>query len=86
MKNIKANLPEQTDHSVIINKDAEFENQSVDPGFEFEPGPDDQHDKDKDEKERKPFKQDEQGTDRGAAGLGELDGTNPGSNHHPMDN
>lgn len=27
----------------------------------------------------------EQGTERNQ-GLGELDGTNPGSNHHPMDN
>ena len=88
MKNKKEELPEDPDQSAIINKDAEFENGAVDPGFVFATrqeadGEDDGVDQQ--EKTQEPYKQDEQGTQRGAPGLGELDGTNPGSNHHPMD-
>lgn len=86
MKNIENNLPEDPDQSAIVNKDAEFENRSVDPGFVFEPGQQDQDDIDKDEKVQELFEQNEQGTQRSTPGLGELDGTNPGSNHHPIDN
>lgn len=83
MNNIEEELPEDEDQSAIINKDVEFENRSVDPGFVFEETQKDINDADDQLKGIEPAG--EQGTERGAPGLGELDGTNPGSNHHPMD-
>ncbi|MEQ7802163.1 hypothetical protein ABDJ41_20375 [Pedobacter sp. ASV1-7] len=86
MKNIAEELPEDPDQSAIINKDAEFENSAVDPGFvsgEKQEDSDDAVNQRQDDQSAD--MQDEQGTERGAGGLGELDGTNPGSNHHPMD-
>lgn len=77
---------ENNDESVILNKDVEFENKEVDPGFT--PVPDDSESaKQEDETNNGLGSHDgaEQGTDRNARGLGDLDGTNPGSNHHPMD-
>ncbi|MFA4867950.1 MAG: hypothetical protein WC623_07125 [Pedobacter sp.] len=87
MNNIAEELPEDPDQSAVINKDAEFENSAVDPGFvsgeKQEDSDDDAVDQRQDDQSAD--MQDEQGTERGAEGLGELDGTNPGSNHHPMD-
>lgn len=86
MNSIEQELPEDPDQSAIINKDAEFENSAVDPGFvsgEKQGDSDDADDQRQDDESAD--KQDEQGTERVAEGLGELDGTNPGSNHHPMD-
>lgn len=83
MNNIKGKLPEGQDQSAIINKATEFENSSVDPGFVFEDTQ--EHTNDVDGQLEDTETADEQGTERGAPGLGELDGTNPGSNHHPMD-
>lgn len=74
--------------SVILNKDVEFENRDVDPGFTPVPVPDDSESAKQEGKENDEVGSHhgaEQGTDRNAPGLGELDGTNPGSNHHPMD-
>ena len=86
MNSIEEELPEDHDQSAIINKDAEFENRSVDPGFVFEEAQEQTDDVDGQPEGSKPTdEQDEQGTERGAPGLGELDGTNPGSNRHPMD-
>ena len=76
-------LPEDQDQSAIINDDAQFENSAIDPGFVSSQTQEDCDDQGQDEESAD--KQDEQGTERGAPGLGELDGTNPGSNHHPMD-
>lgn len=79
-------LPGDQDHSAIINEDAEFENSAVDPRFVSSQTQEDSDDADDQGQDDQPAdKQDEQGTERGAPGLGELDGTNPGSNHHPMD-
>lgn len=70
--------------SVILNNDVEFENREVDPGFAPVSSSDEQKDVLNDE--RLVHDGAEQGTDRNVPGLGELDGTNPGSNHHPIDN
>ena len=79
-------LPGDQDHSAIINEDAEFENSAVDPGFVSSQTQEDSDDADdQGQDDESADKQVEQGTERGAPGLGELDGTNPGSNHHPMD-
>lgn len=75
--------------SVILNNDdVEFENSEVDPGFTPVSSSDDSESEREDvlNDERRVHDGAEQGTDRNAPGLGELDGTNPGSNHHPMDN
>ncbi|MFA4870767.1 MAG: hypothetical protein WC623_21400 [Pedobacter sp.] len=86
MKNIAEELPEDPDQSAIINKDAEFENSAVDPGFVSGKKQEDSDNAvDQRQDDQSADMQDEQGTERGAEGLGELDGTNPGSNHHPMD-
>jgi len=86
MKSIDEELPEDQDQPAIINDDAEFENSAVDPGFVSGDKKEDSDDADdQGQDEESADKQDEQGTERGAPGLGELDGTNPGSNHHPMD-
>lgn len=86
MNNIDGELPEDQDQSAIINDDAQFENSAVDPGFVSSQTQEDSDDADDQEQdEESADKQDEQGTERGAEGLGELDGTNPGSNHHPID-
>ena len=83
MKNTEKELPENQRQSVIINDDATFENSSVDPGFVTEENPEKSGAQDDDPKQNN--EQNEQGTERGAPGLGELDGTNPGSNHHDVD-
>lgn len=86
MNSIKEELPEDQNQSSIVNEDAVFENSSVDPGFVFE-----ETSQDGDEANDQPKgvqqadEKDEQGTELGSPGLGELDGTNPGSNHHPID-
>lgn len=85
MKSIDEEMPDDQDQSAIINKDTEFENRSVDPGFVSSETQDDCDDDDHGQGDESVDKQNEQGTERGAPGLGELDGTNPGSNHHPMD-
>lgn len=82
MNSIDEELPEDQDQSAIINDDAEFESSAVDPGFVSSQTQEDGDDADDQGQADEP---DEQGTERGAPGLGELDGTNPGSNHHPMD-
>lgn len=84
MNIIDEELPEDQDQSAIINDDAEFENNAVDPGF-VSPEKREDGDDAEGQDEKSADNQDEQGTERGAPGLGELDGTNPGSNHHPMD-
>jgi hypothetical protein len=68
------------DQSVILNQDVQFENREIDPGFapvpkEGEQEPEKEDPLDIDKKQR-------QGENQG---LAELDGTNPGSNAHPMD-
>jgi len=86
MNIINEELPEDQDQSAIINDDAEFENSAVDPGFVFSQTQEDGDDADDQRQDEKlADQQDEQGTEHGAPGLGELDGTNPGSNHHPID-
>ena len=86
MKSIDEELPEDQDQSAIVNDDTEFENRAVDPGFVSSETQEDGDDaEDEGQNEKSADEQDEQGTERGAPGLGELDGTNPGSNHHPMD-
>lgn len=84
MKNIEEEFPEDQDQSAIVNQDTEFENSAVDPGFVFE---ETQEDASNDEKKTNipSAEKNEQSIERDASGLGELDGTNPGSNHHPMD-
>lgn len=84
MNSIEEELPKDQNQSAIINNDTEFENSSVDPGFVSSETQED-NDDDQGEDRKSADEQDEQGTERGAPGLGELDGTNPGSNHHPMD-
>lgn len=89
MNNKKRELPDDQDQSAVINKDdAKFENSSIDPGFDIEEV------QDSDEKDIKDVDQKSENTNNegdkkqvrnNAAGLDELDGTNPGSNHHPMD-
>ena len=78
-----------SEQSAIVNQDAEFENSDVDPGFVFEEAKEQVNIPDTDngnvQEEKKDAEPDEQGTHRSDPGLGELDGTNPGSNHHPMD-
>jgi BRCT domain type II-containing protein len=87
--NNESKLPvgQRDKESVILNKDAEFENREVDPGFTPVSGSDDSNsvEDELDDAARRVHDGAEQGTDRNAPGLGELDGTNPGSNHHPMD-
>ncbi|WGQ10695.1 hypothetical protein QG516_03375 [Pedobacter gandavensis] len=86
MSSIKKELPQDDDQSAIVNMDAEFENPSLDPGFVFQDTGDDTSELDGQKEDTKSADtQNEPGTGPGAAGLGELDGTNPGSNHHPMD-
>lgn len=80
--NIPADAPEPAEQSVILNGGTKFDNSDIDPGFppsseddpKVRPTSAEQQKRAGDKKETRPDH-----------GLDELDGTNPGSNFHPMD-
>ncbi|MEQ7801901.1 hypothetical protein ABDJ41_19045 [Pedobacter sp. ASV1-7] len=75
MSSSKEELPEDPDQSAIINKDAKFENSAVDPGFVSGEKQEDSDDADAQRQDYESAeRQDGRGTERGAKGLGELDG------------
>lgn len=86
MNNIEEELPEDQDQSAIIKTDAKFENSSVDPGFVYESVEEDRNNGSEKEKDTEPSDEKEKhDSGKSTSGLGDLDGTNPGSNYHPMD-
>lgn len=90
MKDSEEELPEDLQQSVIMNSDAVFENSSVDPGFVFDEAREDldngkTEDSNVDTNNTQNIEKAVVDKNRSTKGLDELDGTNPGSNYHPMD-
>lgn len=81
--NTKTTPDQQEDAPCILNEDTSFENSDIDPGFSPE-GDDKEIIKEHPDRKEKIETSNEKEVNE-KHGLDELDGTNPGSNAHPMD-